>query len=91
MFRVVVPRRPDRISEVVAEDALTPADRAGRGSYVGCIAGALSRSEFLTGLTDAGLADASVEFTHETVPGLSRWKHGLPSPAPPTPQSSSRR
>ena len=32
------------ISDVVAEDRLTPADRAERGSHVGCIAGALSVS-----------------------------------------------
>ena len=40
------------------------------GSYVGCIAGALSRSEYLDGLTAAGFADASVTFTTEAAPGL---------------------
>src|SRR6266404_2884003 len=34
------------ISDVVAEDRLDPAQRAERGSYVGCIAGALSTSEY---------------------------------------------
>jgi arsenite methyltransferase len=70
MARVLVPGGRIGISDVVAEDQLTAADRAARGSYVGCIAGALSRSEYLTGLADAGFVDASVEFTHETAPGL---------------------
>ena len=45
MFRVLAPGGRLGISDVVAEDHLTPADRAERGSYVGCIAGALSKSE----------------------------------------------
>ena len=49
---------------------MTPAQRAERGSYVGCIAGALARSEYLDGLAAAGFVDASVTFTHEVAPGL---------------------
>jgi ubiquinone/menaquinone biosynthesis C-methylase UbiE len=41
MYRVLVPGGRIGVSDVVAEDPLTPADRAARGSYVGCIAGAL--------------------------------------------------
>lgn len=70
MYRVLVPGGRIGISDVVAEDQLTPADRAERGSYVGCIAGALSRSEYLDGLTAAGFVDAEVEFTHEAAPGM---------------------
>jgi arsenite methyltransferase len=33
------------ISDVVAEDGLSATDRAERGSYVGCSAGALSRTD----------------------------------------------
>jgi SAM-dependent methyltransferase len=69
-FRVLVPGGRIGISDVVAEDDVTPEQRAARGSYVGCIAGALSRSEYLEGLTAAGFTDASVSFTHEAVPGL---------------------
>ena len=55
MFRVLAPAGRIGISDVVAEDRLTPAERAERGSYVGCIAGALSSiSEYLDGLTAAG-------------------------------------
>jgi SAM-dependent methyltransferase len=70
MFRVLVPGGRIGISDVVAEDHLTPADRAERGSYVGCIAGALSRSEYLDGLAAAGFTDADVTFTHEAAPGM---------------------
>jgi len=70
MFRVLVPGGRIGISDVVAEDHLTPADRAAAGSYVGCIAGALSRAEYLGGLAAAGFADPSVTFSTEAAPGL---------------------
>ena len=70
MFRVLVPGGRIGVSDVVAEDRLTPDDRAAAGSYVGCIAGALSRIEYLDGLTAAGFADASVTFTTEAAPGM---------------------
>jgi arsenite methyltransferase len=69
-FRVLTPGGRIGISDVVAEDGVSPEERAERGSYVGCIAGALSRSEYLDGLTAAGFTDASVTFTHEVAPGL---------------------
>ena len=70
MFRVLTPGGRLGISDVVAEDGLSPADRAERGSYAGCIAGALSRSEYLDGLTAAGFTDPEVVFTHEAAPGM---------------------
>jgi len=70
MHRVLTPGGRIGISDVVAEDHLSPAERAERGSYVGCIAGALSRSEYLDGLAAAGFVDAEVEFTHEAAPGM---------------------
>jgi arsenite methyltransferase len=70
MFRVLVPGGRVGVSDVVASDDVTPAERAGRGSHVGCIAGALSRTEYLHGLAAAGFVGASVEFTHEVVPGI---------------------
>jgi arsenite methyltransferase len=39
-------------------------------SYVGCIAGALSRAEYLDGLAAAGFAGASVTFTHQAASGM---------------------
>ncbi len=70
MFRVLAPGGRIGISDVVAEDRLSPADRAERGSYVGCIAGALSKTEYLDGLAAAGFVDANVTFTHEVAPEM---------------------
>jgi SAM-dependent methyltransferase len=70
MFRVLAPGGRIGISDVVAEDHLTPAERADRGSYVGCIAGALSRGEYLDGLAAAGFVDAEVQYTNEAAPGM---------------------
>jgi SAM-dependent methyltransferase len=69
-FRVLKPGGRLGITDVVAEDRLTPEDRAERGSYVGCIAGALSTAEYEAGLTAAGFADISVSFTHQVGDGL---------------------
>ena len=70
MFRVLTPGGRIGISDVVAEDHLSATDRAARGSYPGCIAGALSRTEYLDGLAAAGFVDADVTFTHEAAPGM---------------------
>jgi len=70
MFRVLAPGGRIGVSDVVAEDDLSSAERAERGSYVGCIAGALSRQEYLDGLTAAGFVDAEVQFTLEAAPGM---------------------
>jgi arsenite methyltransferase len=68
--RVLRPGGRIGISDVVAEDHLSPADRAKRGSHVGCIAGALSVSEYREGLAGAGLVDVDVELTHSVADGM---------------------
>jgi len=70
IFRVLTLGGRVGVSGVVAEDHLTPADRAERGSYVGSMAGALTRAEYLDGLTGAGFVHAEVVFTHEAAPGM---------------------
>jgi arsenite methyltransferase len=68
--RVVKPGGRVGISDVVAEDRLTVEQRAERGSYVGCIAGALSKTEYTAGLEAAGFEAISVEFTHQVADGM---------------------
>jgi SAM-dependent methyltransferase len=70
MARVLKPGGRVGVSDVVAEDRLSVAERAERGSYVGCIAGALSQGEYETGLEAAGFEQVSVELTHEVADGM---------------------
>ena len=70
LARVLRPGGRIGISDVVAEDRLDPAARAERGSYVGCIAGALSEGEYVAGLEAAGFEDVSVTFTHAVGDGM---------------------
>ncbi len=70
VFRVLNAGGRLGVSDVVAEDRLTSAERAERGDWAGCIAGALARGEYLRLLEEAGFRDASVTFTHEVADGL---------------------
>ena len=58
------------ISDVVADDTLTAAQRGERGDYVGCIAGALSFAECQEGLQAAGFADFEITPTHAVADGM---------------------
>ena len=70
MFRVLRPGGRVGVSDVVAEDRLSPAQRAERGSHVGCIAGALSISEYRDELAAAGFTDVDVTLTHAVADGM---------------------
>ena len=69
-FRVLKQGGRIGITDVVAEDHLTPKDRAELGAWVGCIAGALSKAEYEAGLASAGFTGVSVTFTHQVGDGL---------------------
>ena len=83
MFRVVRGGGRIGITDVVADDDLTPEQRADRGTYVGCIAGALSFAEYERGLRDAGFADITITPTH----GVGEGMHSaiVRATKPPTP------
>jgi len=68
--RVLRPGGRIGITDIVAEDSLTPQQRAERGSFAGCIAGALSMSEFRAGLASVGLVDIRLTPTHTVVEGM---------------------
>jgi SAM-dependent methyltransferase len=70
MFRVLRPGGRLGVSDVVASNDLTPDERAERGSYVGCIAGALSFAEYENGLRQAGFDRISIEPTHTEADGM---------------------
>lgn len=69
--RVLVPGGRLGITDIVADEGLTPDERAERGSWAGCIAGALTAGEYERLLTDAGLTDIQITRTHEVVPGMA--------------------
>ncbi len=69
-FRVLRPGGRFGVSDILAEGHLTAADRTERGRHVGCIAGALSFTEYRDGLAMAGFADISITPTHEVTDGM---------------------
>jgi SAM-dependent methyltransferase len=64
MYRILKPGGRIGVADVVADDSLSDADRVERGSWVGCVAGALSFAEYESGLRAAGFDDVSIEATH---------------------------
>jgi arsenite methyltransferase len=70
MHRVLRPGGRVGVSDVVAEDRLSPQERAERGGWVGCIAGALSFAEYERGLAEAGFVDIEITPTHAAADGI---------------------
>ena len=70
MYRVLRPGGRIGISDVVADNELSESERLERGSWVGCIAGALSFDEYTIGLAGAGFEHISIEPTHSVGDGM---------------------
>jgi SAM-dependent methyltransferase len=70
-FRVLTPGGRIGVSDIVADDDLTPAQRAERGDYAGCIAGALSLTEYRDGLAAAGFTGITITVTHQVADGMN--------------------
>ena len=70
MARVIKAGGRVGVSDVVADNGLDEKQRAERGSYVGCIAGALSFEEYESGLRGAGFDDISITPTHQVTDGM---------------------
>ena len=87
--RVLRPGGRIGISDIVAEDRLSPAERFERGSYVGCIAGALCISEFREGLEAVGMTDISITPTHDVADGMLSAIIAATKPADAAPLASS--
>ena len=62
-FRVLKPGGRFAVSDVVVEGELPESIRKDMEAYVGCVAGALERSEYVSKLTAAGFRKATIEPT----------------------------
>jgi arsenite methyltransferase len=68
--RVLRPGGRIGISDILADDSLSAAERAERGSWAGCVAGALSFEEYRRGLEEAGFEAIDIATTHEAAPAM---------------------
>ncbi|TJZ50374.1 arsenite methyltransferase [Streptomyces piniterrae] len=69
-FRVLAPGGRIGVSDIVADDDLTPGRRAERGDHAGCIAGALSFAEYRRGLEAAGFSGIEITVTGAVADGM---------------------
>jgi SAM-dependent methyltransferase len=86
-FRVLALNGRIGVTDIVAENHLTPEQRAERGSYLGCIAGALTIAEYHDGLATAGFTDITITPTHQVEDGMHSAIIRATKPTPPLHQA----
>jgi len=69
-FRVLRPGGRLGVTDILADDRLTAAQRLGHGDQVGCIAGAPSVTEYRDGLAAAGFTAITITSTHLVADGV---------------------
>jgi arsenite methyltransferase len=69
-FRVLRPGGRLGITDILAEDHLTPAERLERGAQAGCIAGVPSVTEYRDGLTRAGFTGITIAPAQQAADGV---------------------
>ena len=69
-FRVLRPGGRFGVSDILADDHLSQAERLERGRPAGCLAGTLSFSEYRDGLAQAGFTAITITPTHQVAGGL---------------------
>jgi arsenite methyltransferase len=69
-FRVLRPGGRLGVSDILAEDRLTPAERIENGRELGAFVGAFSFAEYREGLTRAGFTDITITPSHQVADGL---------------------
>jgi ubiquinone/menaquinone biosynthesis C-methylase UbiE len=62
--RVLRPGGRFAVSDVIADPGMDAATRADMQQWTGCIAGALTESEFRAALVEVGLTDVDIRPTH---------------------------
>jgi ubiquinone/menaquinone biosynthesis C-methylase UbiE len=69
-FRVLRPGGRLGITDILAEDHLTAAERLERGARTGCLAGAPSFAEYRRGLARAGFTSITITAVQQTGDGV---------------------
>jgi ubiquinone/menaquinone biosynthesis C-methylase UbiE len=66
--RVLKPGGRFAVTDIVTTRRFTEEEQSDLAAWTGCLAGALFKDDFVSGLEDAGFHDVEMEVTHEVAP-----------------------